>query len=124
MDNEREQDIPQTVSTQGKCQLCQHWLLTYPYKEFLSCDTGHSIHEECFVQWHQHSPQCPSLDCGLCDSKYLVGSPNRNMALKVLAIEMIEARERGLAEAEDQVLLAHPVFGPFYYLLHDDTCIV
>lgn len=134
VDNELDLDVPGTVHLQGKCFLCQHWLLTVPYKDFFSCGTGHSIHEECFIEFRKHSPQCLSLNCGLCDSKYLVGSLYRNMALKMLAIEMIEARNKrsaeaeaaaaAISEAEDQELLAHPVFGPFCYLLHDDTCVV
>ena len=123
MDNDSEQDIPQTVHSQGKCQICQSWLLTLHYTNFISCATGHSIHAECFEAWRQHSPQLSSMNCGLCASKFHVDSPNRNMALKMLAMDQIEARRNMVAEAEaaadakseaeDQELLAHPVFGSF-----------
>uniref|UniRef100_A0A7S2HS92 RING-type domain-containing protein n=2 Tax=Octactis speculum TaxID=3111310 RepID=A0A7S2HS92_9STRA len=119
VDNEREQDIPRQVQSQGKCQICQHWLLTPQYEDFLSCASGHSIHEECFSAWRDHSPELSSMKCGLCASKFHVDNPNRNLALKMVAMDQIEARRKMVAEAEaaadakieaeDQELLAYPM---------------
>merc|ERR1719424_893037 len=50
-DEELDNNPPEGVYNQGRCQICQNWLLTPGYRDYVCCGNGHSVHRECFVVW-------------------------------------------------------------------------